>query len=583
MKRGLAEASLIMKPEGYKDGLLPSIKPINGDGDFTFSRGSNLAATRVNSKGLIEKGRENLLLQSNAFDTTWANVNSSETSGQSGYDGTDNAWLLSKSAASARVQQSISQNGVQTFSVYAKAGSLNFVMLNNGYVSQWFDLSNGTIGHNTSSANTIDANIEDIGSGWYKCSLSFNTSISIVRIYPSQADNDVSGTSGNIYIQDAQLEKGLVATDYIETGSSTAQAGILEDMPRINYDANGENGALLLEPSRTNLVTQSELFKGFFSLQGAAQIENDTTSPEGYQNALKMYPTATGVYKGYNKNFTSTLNNTAYTLSVYAKAAEFEHMFFYNVGAVGGNNGVWFNLSTGNVGTTQAAWSNAKMTDMGNGWYRCEATLTYGGSADFWYIFAADADGNATATASGTNGLYLYGAQMEEGSYITSYIPTHGAAVTRGADSCSVTGVSDVIGQSEGTAYLEIMYNNGGDAGVDASFFGLKNSAGTTYLNIYRLNSTLAFRFFNAGSNQFFHTETPTNETLLKIAFAYKANDFALYINGVQEATDTSGSVAGMSEVHLAGFSVGDNISDNYKTILFKERLTNSQLADLTA
>ena len=162
-------------------------------------------------------------------------------------------------------------------------------------------------------------------------------------------------------------------------------------------------------------------------------------------------------------------------------------------------------------------------------------------------------------------------------------MPTYGSAVTRSADSCSVTGVSDVIGQSEGTAYVEVMYNNGGDAGVDASFFGLKNSAGTTYLNIYRLNSTLAFRFFNAGANQFFHTETPTNETLLKIAFAYKANDFALYINGVQEATDTSGSVAGMSEVHLAGFSVGDNLTDNYKTILFKERLSNSELADLTA
>jgi hypothetical protein len=56
------DASLVMIPSAYKDGKLYSIKPTDGSGDFTFSRGSNLAATRVNSSGLIEKGRENLSL-----------------------------------------------------------------------------------------------------------------------------------------------------------------------------------------------------------------------------------------------------------------------------------------------------------------------------------------------------------------------------------------------------------------------------------------------------------------------------------------------------------------------------------------
>jgi hypothetical protein len=65
------DASLAMIPSAYKDGKLYSIKPTDGSGDFTFTRGSNLAATRVDENGLIEKGRENLLLQSNQFDTTW--------------------------------------------------------------------------------------------------------------------------------------------------------------------------------------------------------------------------------------------------------------------------------------------------------------------------------------------------------------------------------------------------------------------------------------------------------------------------------------------------------------------------------
>ena len=80
------KASLLMVPSVYEDGTLYNVLPSgnkapdetgNHNGydqtraDFTFSRGSNLAATRVNASGLIEKGRENLLLQSNQFDTTW--------------------------------------------------------------------------------------------------------------------------------------------------------------------------------------------------------------------------------------------------------------------------------------------------------------------------------------------------------------------------------------------------------------------------------------------------------------------------------------------------------------------------------
>ena len=81
--------------------------------EFTFTRGSNLSATRVNADGYIEKGYENLLVQSNQFDTTWVNGGTTVTSGQSGYDGTNNAWLLSKGAANyTRITQTIAKSGV---------------------------------------------------------------------------------------------------------------------------------------------------------------------------------------------------------------------------------------------------------------------------------------------------------------------------------------------------------------------------------------------------------------------------------------------------------------------------------------
>ena len=75
MSTALEAASLIMVPSGYDNGVLGSVKPTDGTGDFTFSRGSDISATRVNEDGYIEKGYENLLLQSNRLirlgGSTW--------------------------------------------------------------------------------------------------------------------------------------------------------------------------------------------------------------------------------------------------------------------------------------------------------------------------------------------------------------------------------------------------------------------------------------------------------------------------------------------------------------------------------
>ena len=227
-------ASLIMVPSLYKDGRLDTVKPLgNGilhpdatgnndgtdgstppEGNFTFSRGSNLAATRVDVNGLIEKGRENLLPYSNQFDTSWTNNGTTETGGQADKDGGSTAWLIEKSIAGGTIRQSIVYNGVGTFSIYAKAGSLDYILLYINYGSgtdtqAYFDLSGGSVG---TTIAEIDATISSVGGGWYRCSVSFNTPSATATIlaFPADGDNDTSGTSGNIYIQDAQLEYGLV-------------------------------------------------------------------------------------------------------------------------------------------------------------------------------------------------------------------------------------------------------------------------------------------------------------------------------------------------------------------------------------
>ena len=284
------DASLAFLPSGGagKDGKAYSIKPTDGSGDFTFSRGSNLAATRVGPTGLIEKGRENLFTYSNQFDTAWLTSNASVTSGQSGYDGSNDAWLLSNTAAGGYLRETYTFTGlVTTTSVYAKAGSYDFLFLFSGGNWAYFDLVNGVVG-TTSGSQLISSSIESVGDGWYRCSITHNFSgVSQLRFYPVIADNDLTGTSGNILIQDAQFEIGLAATDYIESGATTGKAGLLEDEPRFDYSGGATCPSLLLEPSRTQLVTQSEYFGGsdWVSSSNVNITDNVTTSPEGVQNA----------------------------------------------------------------------------------------------------------------------------------------------------------------------------------------------------------------------------------------------------------------------------------------------------------
>jgi len=114
------DSSLFVAPNGYKTSVLFAQKPMDANGQLAFTR-SNDTATRVAENGLIEKVRTNRILQSNSFSTTWTASNASVTSGQAGYDGTNNAWLLSKSAAQGYISQGPASSGRETISVYANA------------------------------------------------------------------------------------------------------------------------------------------------------------------------------------------------------------------------------------------------------------------------------------------------------------------------------------------------------------------------------------------------------------------------------------------------------------------------------
>ena len=444
------KASLVLPTSpAYKDGAIQAYKPLTSQGTFDFSRGSNLAATRVDANGLIEKGRENLLLYSNRFDTTWNTVNTSVTSGQTGYDGSNDAWLLTDNTATGShdVRQSISLSDVGTLSVYAKAGTLNWLRIYDGTSISYFDLSgNGALG----TIGAISASIELVGGGWFRCSIvQQNISYALLAVTTGNNISNYTGTgSGSIYIQDAQLEQGLVATDYIETGASTAQAGILEDLPRLDYSGGASCPSLLLEPQRTNVFTDSEYFKGTdWILQDATITNNAAISPEGVQNA-SLYTSASELYDFVRQNI-SFVSGTTYTYSVFAKAGTSSLISLgYHSSAFGAGQSATFNLSDGTY-TLGSANPIATMEDYGNDWWRCSITATATASTSRSTGFSSSASGAVTT-------MYLYGAQLEQGSYPTSYIPTYGSAVTRSQDVPTNLSASDLIGSDEGVMFLDL-------------------------------------------------------------------------------------------------------------------------------
>ena len=213
------DASLAFLPSSGagKDGKAYSIKPTTGAGDFTFSRGSNLSATRVGPTGLIEKGRENLLTYSNQFDIDWGKSNTSVTGGQSGYDGSSDAWSLNVIPAATQhiLTKTISLSGVYTFSFYLKAGTLNSILMyligpNQGVR---FNISTKSfISYEGGGSNIVGYDIEDLPNGWARYSITSAVAMSSARIYLlDNLGNSVftGSASDNIYIQDANWKSAL--------------------------------------------------------------------------------------------------------------------------------------------------------------------------------------------------------------------------------------------------------------------------------------------------------------------------------------------------------------------------------------
>jgi hypothetical protein len=384
----------------------------------------------------------------------------------------------------------------------------------------------------------------------------------VFSVLPANGDGDFTFSRGS---NATRVNKdGLIET---VTGNT----------PRLDY-TDSSCPSLLLEPQRTNLLQYSEDFSDtYWSKARALVTANQFISPDGSQTADKYRLNCTSNRSQISRIIYSV--GTQYTTSLFVKYDSVKYFYISNAGASAYR--IVFDIENGTIVSTGSSVDASKIENYGNGWYRCSATFT---AAYTTLYYKLSPNSNSATFTNTTDFSYIWGGQIEEGSYPTSYIPTNGAAATRLADVCDDAGNEDTFNDSEGVLMAEIsaLANDGTNRRISISDGSTNNRIVFSYSS-----TNNQFQSFLANPSvqfNFYHTLNNSTE-INKIALKYKLNDFALWINGVEVATDNSGTLPiGMNRIAFDEGSGAAPFYGNTKQVqYYNTALTGSELEELTS
>jgi hypothetical protein len=447
------------------------------------------------------KAEENLLLRSEEFDNaawTKTNVAVSGVNTIVAPDGTTTAEEVRDGTASGIhnlfQQLSVTSGVTYVLSCFLKNVDRQFAVVaaSTGvaaYASMKVDLVAGTVTASQALGSgwaVTSAAITDVGSGWYRCVLVFvpgSTATGTLRIgmatdgttFSSSGSGleSYTGTDLKIAAWGAQLEQRSAVTDYTPTTTQpiTNYVPVLQtvgnNVARFDHDpVTGESLGLLIEEQRTNLLLRSEEFdNAYWAKTAITVIPNIIIAPDGSLTGDKITETtASSNHSFFKGDMASTA--TQFTATVYVKSAERSFIMFQNRNnvspTVGGSN-IIFDVASGSVVSVTdfgGGVGQGTITHVGNGWYRCTntVTVTTAGTQLVFAIFLVNDSLVTNYTGDGYSGVYLWGAQIENGGFATSYIKTEASQVTRLADTATMTGTnfsSWFGGAPEGSVYVE--------------------------------------------------------------------------------------------------------------------------------
>jgi hypothetical protein len=415
--------------------------------------------------------------------------------------------------------------------------------------------------------------------------------------------------TGKLYTPVATTSGGLVlgaSGDFNVTRATTATrvnaSGLIESVasgvPRLDYYTSGGTAgcpALLVEPSAANGILNSQDTATSWLL--GANLTSGYTDVIGVSgNNLTVAVSGSGIGSAAGRlarfgNNVALASGSTYTISFLIKKTGTHTIggyFGLITGAASGEIGAGFNVSgsfsSGSIFNTAGVTSRIRRVErFGTDVFRCSETFTMTASGTLTaFILGPTVSTTSDANSAVGTQIAFAAPQIELGALPTSFIPTTTAAVTRNADLISLSSVSGVIGQTEGTIYWEGAINR-----YDRVFFTL--ASGTSTTQCVRLQTTgagLIQGVVLSGTAQCIigTLAAVTLGQFYKVAFAYKENDFVLYLNGVQQNTDTSGTLpTNLNSVYLLN-SNGTEITDQRcrAAALYTTRLTNAELAALT-
>lgn len=347
----------------------------------------------------------------------------------------------------------------------------------------WIQTSSGSATIVASGTNTTTFNGSAAGT-W----TAFTATAGTLTLTPTSNFANIT----QVVVAQITYETALRSGDNVVTGASAYYG------PRFDYDPSTLAAkGLLIEESRTNLQTFSGTIGGtnwnIFNTLGVATNDATYTAPNGLQNFTKLTTSSTSKQAVYQA--ATVVNGSTYTLSAYVRAGTASWIGLENSA---GATAVWFNIASGTVGTVSTG--AASIESIGNSIYRIKWTAASAGVSWAFSISVPNAD-NTTAQTSGQT-AFIFGAQMELGSFATSYIPTTSASVTRAADVVTIGGAAltalkgaagSLIAEAQSISAVGFAANRivGFDTGSQTPLFMNSNPTAGTYNGSVALTPTL--------------------------------------------------------------------------------------------
>ena len=378
---------------------------------------------------------------------------------------------------------------------------------------------------------------------------------------------------------------------------------VLGDKPRIDYSDSLTEPSLLLEPQSTNLTLNSnDLTNSTWEISSATTSSSTVVNPEGTSGA-SLY--TCNNYTGNNQFFRIPNgfygNNVAYTYSVFVKYNSFQYckLAFTNFTPPYDQSPYFaavFDIVNGLVTTTNSVGNptntNSSIVDYGNGWFRISISAALSpssGSFNFEFNKSPNAIptfenfGRINQTTTTDDKVYVYGGQLEQLPYATSYISTAGSTATRLGETANNAGDVNVFNSEEGVLYAEIFKELNQST---TTAIGFSVSSGRLKIYITSSGKLEVQLIPTSGDSVNFYNNSIDLSIFNKVAFRYNSNgENSLFLNGVKIATTTGVSFS-PSILNSLNFDFGNGSEDFYGKVrnvkVFNKALTDRELEILT-